>query len=418
MDEYFCPQCGAILNEQIGFSPECGAWTCTNCGEMLMDDDVYDGDEYEGVAWFCDNCGALLNKQDDFSDSYGSWICTQCGYSNGITDDDIIDKEDDLWKCTEYNTEEKILDEDDGPKCPSCSACLKKQCGFYEYEDDWQCTECGANLHRDYYLEEFSVKKEEGPKCPSCSACLKKQCGFYEYENDWKCTECGANLHRNYSFEEFSVQYEEENSEYDNEEYDDENEEEEYQDEHKEKSNSIIEKLKKIVKSIIKNEKIEIGINSSDWIGNSVKEVRRNLKEKGFINVNEQPVQDIYVDNVEENGKVERVIVNAKIDFNKNEKFPYDTPILIIYHTKKKIEFPYSSKQVYKKNCKELVKELKELGFTQIETKKIKDLVTGWIVKDESIEEVIVENSNSYKQGFSYEYDAKIIIKYHTFRKK
>ena len=371
MDEYFCPQCGAILNEQIGFSPECGAWTCTNCGEMLMDDDVYDGDEYEGVAWFCDNCGALLNKQDDFSDSYGSWICTKCGYSNVITDDDIIDKEDDLWKCTEYNTEEKILDEDDGPKCPSCSACLKKQCGFYEYE------------------------------------------------NDWKCTECGANLHRNYSFEEFSVQYEEENSEYDNEEYDDdENEEEEYQDEHKEKSNSIIEKLKKIVKSIIKNEKIEIGINSSDWIGNSVKEVRRNLKEKGFINVNEQPVQDIYVDNVEENGKVERVIVNAKIDFNKNEKFPYDTPILIIYHTKKKIEFPYSSKQVYKKNCKELVKELKELGFTQIETKKIKDLVTGWIVKDESIEEVIVENSNSYKQGFSYEYDAKIIIKYHTFRKK
>ena len=27
MDEYFCPNCGAILNDQLGFDPDAGTWT-------------------------------------------------------------------------------------------------------------------------------------------------------------------------------------------------------------------------------------------------------------------------------------------------------------------------------------------------------------------------------------------------------
>ena len=90
MEEYFCPKCGAILNDQYGFSSALGAWKCTQCGQQLMDDDVYEGDAFEGVAWYCDNCNALLNTQHGFSDSYGSCTCTECGHCNGTTEDDII----------------------------------------------------------------------------------------------------------------------------------------------------------------------------------------------------------------------------------------------------------------------------------------------------------------------------------------
>ena len=69
MDEYFCSNCGATLNDQPGFNPDGGTWTCTACGKLLMEDDVYDGDTYKGVAWFCDKCGALLNRQSGFLDS-------------------------------------------------------------------------------------------------------------------------------------------------------------------------------------------------------------------------------------------------------------------------------------------------------------------------------------------------------------
>lgn len=94
LDEYFCPKCGAILNDQPGFDPDNGTWTCTECGQHLMDEDIYEGDTYEGVAWYCDGCGALLNRQSGFSDSYGSWICTECGHRNGTTEDDIIDEDE------------------------------------------------------------------------------------------------------------------------------------------------------------------------------------------------------------------------------------------------------------------------------------------------------------------------------------
>lgn len=100
MDEYFCPNCGATLNNQSGFSPDLGAWSCKECETMLMDEDTYDGDRYEGVAWFCDCCGALLNKQSGFSDTCDRWTCTECYYSNGITEDDIYDSEEEYKKVT------------------------------------------------------------------------------------------------------------------------------------------------------------------------------------------------------------------------------------------------------------------------------------------------------------------------------
>ncbi|MDU2829114.1 MAG: hypothetical protein E7C03_01375 [Anaerococcus sp.] len=141
MDEYFCPNCGATLNCQDGFDPSLGVWTCTECGQLLMDDDVYDGDTFEGVAWYCDDCGALLNKQYGFSDSYGTWTCTECGHTNGINEDEIIDGE--------HFT------------CPECGATLNNQFGFNAYDDDWECSSCGAKLTHSYSDDDYSVVEEE-----------------------------------------------------------------------------------------------------------------------------------------------------------------------------------------------------------------------------------------------------------------
>lgn len=77
---YYCPNCNADVEDQFGFDPSNGIWTCTECGQFLMDDDIADGDTYEGVAWFCDNCNALLKRQSGFSDSDEIWTCTECGH--------------------------------------------------------------------------------------------------------------------------------------------------------------------------------------------------------------------------------------------------------------------------------------------------------------------------------------------------
>ncbi len=95
MSEYYCPNCGTDLDNQPGFDPTAGYWTCTKCGQFLMDpeDDSNETSQYKDVGWFCDNCGAYLNKQYGFSDWNSTWQCTECGYINNISDDEIYESE-------------------------------------------------------------------------------------------------------------------------------------------------------------------------------------------------------------------------------------------------------------------------------------------------------------------------------------
>ena len=201
MDEYYCPNCNATLNDQPGFDPDNGTWTCTECGQHLMDESVYEGDTYEGIAWYCDNCNALLNKQDGFSDSYGSWICTECGHVNGTTEDDIIDDEEKKFSC------------------PYCYSALNDQLFFSASEYDWTCTSCGKHLHHSWSDDDYSVVEDEDEekqlKCPSCGAILNKQFLFSK-DDRWTCTECRDKLKWNWVGDEYeAVESNDELEEYD-----------------------------------------------------------------------------------------------------------------------------------------------------------------------------------------------------------
>lgn len=58
---------------------------------------------------------------------------------------------------------------------------------------------------------------------------------------------------------------------------------------------------------------------------------------------------------------------------------------------------------------------LQELGFLRIYERKIEDLKMGWIVKEGTVEKVIIgEKEEPIRQNTSYVYDEKIVICYHT----
>ena len=103
-DEYFCPNCNAILNRQPGFDPDNSPWTCTECGQTLFGDDMYTGDEYPGTVWYCDNCKACLNKQKGFRDYFNTWICSECYHENRISEDEIYSSKSDYERAQEEKT--------------------------------------------------------------------------------------------------------------------------------------------------------------------------------------------------------------------------------------------------------------------------------------------------------------------------
>lgn len=48
----------------------------------------------KGCWWYCDNCGALLNAQLGFTTEYDEWTCTVCGEDNDVSYDNIIINKD------------------------------------------------------------------------------------------------------------------------------------------------------------------------------------------------------------------------------------------------------------------------------------------------------------------------------------
>ena len=112
-DECICPNCGATLNNQYGFDPDNGSWTCTECDQLLYGDDVYDGDIYPGIMWYCDGCDELLNIQYEFADYYSTWTCTSCGHTNNISEDEIHESEEDYQSHKSTFNRDSYDDNDD-----------------------------------------------------------------------------------------------------------------------------------------------------------------------------------------------------------------------------------------------------------------------------------------------------------------
>ena len=163
---------------------------------------------------------------------------------------------------------------------------------------------------------------------------------------------------------------------------------------------------------------IMVGAEYKDLLEEKYIVAEKWFKNNGFNNINKKSLEDIYRDNEEKQGLVEEITINGTKNFKETDMYPYDATIIISYHSKKKINIPFDAKQVRKRNCEDVINNLKEAGFTNIHRKEIDDLVSGWINKEGSIQNIYINKDNSFIANKSFNYDTEIIIEYHTFTKK
>lgn len=401
MDEYFCPNCGATLNNQPGFDPKGGTWTCTSCGKLLMDDDVCEGDTFEGVAWYCDNCGELLNRQPGFSDAFGSWRCTNCSHVNGTTEGDIIndgpqcpncgawlkkqysfsDWSDDHI-CSECGTKLhrnnssdpfEVAEDDEKSKCPGCGTSLKDQYSFSDWYNDYTCSECGAKLHREYSCDPFEiVKEDEGAVCPRCGDHLKNQFLYSEIDNDWCCKECGAKLHRDYSFD----NYKETSS-------DDDDENDQSSDSDESSSGDLSDAL--------------VGLFSVALGAGIAAHSRKKQLER---------------EDTRRQAETERLCLEKERK-RKARKELRKKRVKAFFFKGKKIAVPCDYEDLIGKNASYVANAFSESAFTDIKTIAVKDIYKGSAYKVGQVEQVIIDGSSYFSKGDLLPYDVEIIITYH-----
>ena len=400
MDEYFCPNCGAILNNQTGFDPSLGSWRCTECGKLLMDDDVYDSDTFEGVAWFCDNCGALLNRQYGFSDSFGSWQCAECGHVNRIDESEIIDDDD-----------------DNGPKCPNCGSNLNRQSCYYDSFYDWTCEECGAKLHRKYYSDPYEEVEddeddgeeeddEEDDDDGDGYVGEQHQAGGSGFVSDSPQQHKDSSLH---------PQPNQQNRE--------------------RRRNNIAKRKKnargiRTVLTVILIFGILFGIayliiptiipvryDPSDLIGQDYHSVVSCLRGAGFTHVTTRSVQDLPAKNIDKEDTVDSIQIAWFEDFSSTSKYPSFIPIVVTYHELAKIQFPISSKEAKGKNYQTVQSQLQQEGFINVRVEVSYDLLTGWFIKENEIKEITINGSKRFEKGNYYRPDIEIVITYHALKR-
>lgn len=83
---------------------------------------------------------------------------------------------------------------------------------------------------------------------------------------------------------------------------------------------------------------------------------------------------------------------------------------------KNEIAMPMNSKKYKGENYEDIILEIKNLGFENIETVEKKDLINGWITKDGEIEKISIDGDSTFEEGDIFSKDAKVVITYHTFK--
>lgn len=349
MDEYFCPNCGAILNNQSGFDPDYGTWTCKECGQHLMDDDVYEGDAYEGVAWYCDNCGALLNRQSGFTDSGDSWRCTSCGYRNGTTEDDIINYND----YARHDGDDDDDDDDDDTYSGSGQASISTI-----IDDIWDAGAAINALEEAKRREQARINKEKRRAWRTkhrtgililvllSIVALASLVGYYEYEKMIPIGSSSASLEGQKYTEVVQTLKEAGFSNIYTKEISDltisRDDEEDLVSEVKLVFGDSFDENTKYPSNLwitVVYHTVELyrpPLTSKDAKGMNYLDVIEEFEDIGFINVTTEVEYDIITGWLTDDGEVKSVTIDSEKNYDYYDEYRLDAEVVITYHAMKK----------------------------------------------------------------------------------
>lgn len=79
---------------------------------------------------------------------------------------------------------------------------------------------------------------------------------------------------------------------------------------------------------------------------------------------------------------------------------------------------PASSSSLKGEDYSDVVTSLRSVGFTNVTTATIDDLIVGWLTKDGEVEKVSVNGTTDFQANSKFPTDAEIVITYHTFPKE
>ena len=162
---------------------------------------------------------------------------------------------------------------------------------------------------------------------------------------------------------------------------------------------------------------IPVGTSSNSLIDKDYESVAGVLKDSGFTNVHTTALYDLDYKSKDDNGLVAQVTISGSNSFDSEDKYPYDSRIVIEYHSVARETAPMSAKEAKGEQYQEIVEAFENAGFGNIVVSVDYDLITGWINGAGEVESISINGETAFEQGNMFAVDAKIEIVYHDFKK-
>lgn len=80
------------------------------------------------------------------------------------------------------------------------------------------------------------------------------------------------------------------------------------------------------------------------------------------------------------------------------------------------IKITASYKELVGKSSQEVIAALKKMGFTNVKSKPLGDLINGWIDDEYEVKEVSIGGVTKFSAGEIFDKNVEIIVSYHSYK--
>lgn len=162
---------------------------------------------------------------------------------------------------------------------------------------------------------------------------------------------------------------------------------------------------------------IPVGVAAGNLIDMDYESVVEILKKSGFTNIHTSSLYDLEYENRGNDGLTDQVSIADNQFFDVEDKYAYDSRIVIEYHSISRNTVLVSAKQAKGEQYQDIVEQFENAGFGNIVVSVDYDLITGWIDGTGEVESVSINGDTTFEQSSKFAVDAKIEIVYHDFKK-
>ena len=187
---------------------------------------------------------------------------------------------------------------------------------------------------------------------------------------------------------------------------------------------------------------LQIPIGSSAADGKYYEDIVKQFQTAGFTDVTTREVPDLINGWINKEGDVESVSVNGDTSFSKDDWVAQDASIVVAYHTfpdkgektsedkteekseektteanhDGQIQVPVDSSGASGSNYEDIVTRFEKAGFTNVTTREVPDLITGWVNKEGDVDSVSIDGDTGFSADAWFAPDATVVVSYHVFK--